>query len=426
MIKTVEDAEKYLGSLPVIRADYSDRLTFVKAVLEALGNPQDAIPAIHIAGTSGKGSTAYYSASLLHEMGYNVGLAVSPHVNTVTERSQVNGLPLEETEYCRYFNAFLALLAEQTFTVSYIEFLTIFTYWLFAHLELDYIVIEVGLGGRLDPTNVLAREDTVRVITDIGFDHMDMLGNTLRDIAREKAGIIHAHNHVITHLQKPDVMKEITLAAQRTHAAVTVVPEATAINAALPPFQQRNFNLALHAVNTRLALDDCFEVSVEAVENSLAINIPGRFEVFTQDQAQIILDVAHNPQKIQALLNGLEKLYPNRRALFIVAFGKNKRATLKESLELLLPISERLIATEFTSDIDAERGAMSPEVVAETALTSGYNHSYVEIAHNPYEALASSIRQAKQSGALIVVTGSFYLIDGIRKALMRRPEKMHK
>lgn len=418
------EVEQYLAALTTIRKDYSNRLAVVKGVLDQLGSPQDKIPAIHIAGTSGKGSTAYYAAELLTRAGYTTGLAVSPHVNSVAERSQVNGGVLPESIYCEYFNRFISILDRHNLSLSYIEFLTIFTYWLFAELKLDYMVIEVGLGGRLDPTNTITRPRTVRVITDIGLDHTEILGDTLAAITGEKAGIIHAGDMVVIHEQPSEVLDVITTVVADVRADLIVVHGDSIQGSVLPAFQQRNWTLARRAVAERLATDGRSDIPQSATEASLALVIPGRFEYFAHSGVSIILDAAHNPQKIRALVMGIKSTYPDKRAIFVVAFGENKRSSVKEGLQLIYPVASSVIATLFTSSTGMERTAITPRDIAEVAKVVGFNGNDVEIMNDPYDAVWRAIYLARQRDLLVVVTGSFYLIDGIRALLARGTEEL--
>ena len=152
---SMRDVIYFLDELITHPPKKHNRLAYVAHILEILGNPQNQIPAIHIAGTSGKGSTAYYATSLLNRAGDTTGTLVSPHIASVAERSLINGQPLPEQEYLHYFQAFTSFYAAHNLHLSYFEFLTIFSFWLFKEMGIDYIIIEVGIGGRLDTTNVI-------------------------------------------------------------------------------------------------------------------------------------------------------------------------------------------------------------------------------------------------------------------------------
>src|SRR5581483_7745687 len=158
-------------------------LDTINAVMELVGNPQDKVKVLHVAGTSGKTSTAYYLASLLKANGASVGLCVSPHLIEVNERVQIDLKPLPERDFCDGLGQFWDLATSTGLKPSYFEMLVAFPYWEFARRGLDYVVMEVGVGGLLDGTNVVHSENKVCIITDIGLDHTKLLGDTIPEIA---------------------------------------------------------------------------------------------------------------------------------------------------------------------------------------------------------------------------------------------------
>ena len=421
-VKSFEEVEHYLSLLPTISQASGDRLAYIKRVLALFGDPQNAIPAIHIAGTSGKGSTAYYASSLLCASGYSVGLLVSPHVISIAERTQIDGELLAEEEYCRYINDFTHALEAHRITLTYLEFMTIFAYWLFARCAVDYMVIEVGIGGRLDMTNVMERADKVAVITDIGLDHTELLGNTIGEIASEKAGIIGDGASIVMYIQADEVMNAVSAASSRSKQveATYVDPSMAnmAISTPLPPYQQRNLRLALEAVNHRLVRDMYPKVTKSSLDTAARCAIPGRFEMIEAEGVMVLLDAAHNPQKIGALTEALHS-FTKKPILYVVAFGENKLSTVSESLALLQGASadRNIIATEF--DVaGTNHGALSAERLKHMAEQAGFSSVVAYV--NPHEALNYSLEWARQSGSLVVVTGSFYLISMLRPRLLSR------
>ena len=274
---SMRDATYFLDELIAHPPEKHNRLVYVAHILETLGSPQNQIPAIHVAGTSGKGSTAYYATSLLNRANYTTGTLVSPHIASVAERSLINGQPLPEQEYLHYFQAFANLYVAHSLHLSYFEFLTIFSFWLFKKIDVDYIIIEVGIGGRLDTTNVIFRSPTVRVITDIGLDHTELLGNTLTEIAQEKAGIIHQSDSVVMNRQTSEIETIIRQHAESQHSQFSIAsPIIDDFLKILPDFQQRNWTLAYRAVEKLLALDKKPPLPKEALKKSVHITIPGR------------------------------------------------------------------------------------------------------------------------------------------------------
>ena len=403
---SMRDATYFLDELIAHPPEKHNRLVYVAHILETLGSPQNQIPAIHIAGTSGKGSTAYYATSLLNRDGYTTGTLVSPHIASVAERSLINGQPLPEQEYLHYFQAFANLYTVHSLHLSYFEFLTIFSFWLFKKIDVDYIIIEVGIGGRLDTTNVIFRSPTVRVITDIGLDHTELLGNTLTEIAQEKAGIIHQSDSVVMNRQASEIETIIRQHTESQHSQFSIAsPIIDDFLKILPDFQQRNWTLAYRAVEKLLALDKKPPLPKEALKKSVHITIPGRLEKRNVDGVNIIFDVAHNPQKIRALIDSLRKIYPEKKPVFVVAFGQNKQLSLAKSLSMIDNLAQLTYATTFSADYGKNHRNVPPEAIRRVMKSA------VEIEYNPDRALTKAIKKAQQLDTYVVVTGSFYLVS---------------
>lgn len=403
---SMRDVTYFLNELIAHPPKKHNRLAYVAHILETLGSPQNQIPAIHIAGTSGKGSTAYYATSLLNQAGYTTGTLVSPHIASVAERSLINGQPLPEQEYLHYFQAFANLYVVHSLHLSYFEFLTIFSFWLFKEMGVDYIIIEVGIGGRLDTTNVIFRSPTVRVITDIGLDHTELLGNTLTEITQEKAGIIHQSDSVVMNRQASEIETIIRQHAEEQHTQFSITsPVTSEFLKILPDFQQRNCTLAYRAVEKRLALDKKPPLPKESLKKSVHITIPGRLEKRNVDGVNIIFDVAHNPQKIRALVDSLRKLYPDKKPIFVVAFGQNKHSSLAESLAIIDNLAQLAYATTFSANYGKNHRNVPPETIQHLMKSSA------KIEQNPATALAKAIKKARQLDTYVVVTGSFYLVS---------------
>jgi len=403
---SMRDVTYFLNELIAYPPEKHDRLAYVAHILETLGSPQNQIPAIHIAGTSGKGSTAYYATSLLNRAGYTTGTLVSPHIASVAERSLINGQTLPEQEYLHYFQAFANLCVAHNLHLSYFEFLTIFSFWLFKEMGVDYIIIEVGIGGRLDTTNVIFRSPTVRVITDIGLDHTELLGNTLTEIAQEKAGIIHQSDSVVMNRQASEIEMIVRQHAESQFSQFSIAsPIIDDFLKILPDFQQRNWALAYRAVEKRLALDKKPPLSKEVLEKSVHIAIPGRLEKRIIDGVNIIFDVAHNPQKIRALIDSLRKLYPDKKPIFVVAFGQNKQSSMAESIAIIDGLAQLAYATTFSANYGKNHRNVPPETIQHLMKSSA------KIEQNPATALAKAIKKARQLDTYVVVTGSFYLVS---------------
>ena len=403
---SMRDVTYFLDELITHPPEKHNRLTYVAHILETLGSPQNQIPAIHIAGTSGKGSTAYYATSLLNQAGYTTGTLVSPHIASVAERSLINGQTLPEQEYLHYFQAFANLCVAHNLHLSYFEFLTIFSFWLFKKIDVNYIIIEAGIGGRLDTTNVISRSPTVRVITDIGLDHTELLGNTLTEIAQEKAGIIHQSDSVVMNRQASEIEMVVRQHTESQFSQFSIAsPIIDDFLKILPDFQQRNWTLAYRAVEKRLALDKKPPLPKEVLKKSIHITIPGRLEKRIIDGVNIIFDVAHNHQKIRALIDSLRKLYPDKKPIFVVAFGQNKHSSMAESLAIIDNLAQLAYATTFSANYGKNHRNMPPEIIHHVMKSA------VEVEYNTDKALAKAIKKARQLDTYVVVAGSFYLVS---------------
>ena len=181
-IRTIKDAEKALFPYIPLVAQLTGKdttLERVKPLASLAGHPENQLKVIHIAGTSGKTSTAYYMAALLRAAGKNVGLTVSPHIDSITERVQINGRPLPDEQFCSELEQFLKIVKTAPQAPSFFELLYVFSLWVFARAKVDYAVVETGMGGLFDATNIVTRPDKICIITDIGLDHTHILGDTV-------------------------------------------------------------------------------------------------------------------------------------------------------------------------------------------------------------------------------------------------------
>ena len=274
------------------------------------------------------------------------------------------------------------------------------------------MVVEVGIGGRLDATNVTSQADKVAVINDIGLDHTDMLGDTLPEIAQEKAGIIRAGGSVMMHSQAPEVMQVIRRVASDKEAEFIEVGEGLVTSAPLPSYQVRNGSLALAAVNHRLAIDNRPAVTTTIIDRAFGHVVPGRFERVEVNGVPTLLDGAHNPQKIQALAEAYRLAYPETPCIIVAAFGKNKADSVDQSFTVLRTLSEDLIVTEFTVEGAGTKGSLDCTMLSGVAQEAGFGDVITE--NNPHAALAQATEWARARGGMVIVTGSFYLVSMLR------------
>lgn len=442
-------ARRYLepfAHLPGLAASPQFALQRAQALVGYLGNPQDALPVIHLAGTSGKGSTATILAALLQAHGLHVGLGLSPHVRHFLERIQIDGAPVDEAEFCRVLGEMVPIItrmqASEWGAPTFFEITIALSYRLFAQMGVDVVVMETGLGGRYDATNTVSSADKIALFTHIGYDHLEILGNTLTKIAMQKAGIIQPHNRVLTITQPLDAQAVLAAESAAQDAQLSIFDPATALHTIDVQSEHVTFDLTLpnqtplyglqlaltgahQAENAGLALAAAqlflsgigHSLDENALRHALAhITLPGRMEQRIWQGTQLILDGAHNPQKIHALCTALESLYPNQPFVFVVAFkqGKDHAAILAQ----LLPLAVHIILTHFENyDQGMPLAAADPHALVE--LIPDRERVKVTVAPDVAEALAIAVRvaHAAATSVPIVVTGSLYLLAQVYEVI---------
>ncbi len=402
----------------------------MESLLQRLGSPHKTLRIVHIAGTKGKGSTAAMAASILQATGYKTGQYLSPYVYDVRERIQINAVPIPPQDFARWvthIKPHIDALEETDFgPTTEFELKTAVGLCWFAEQQVDYAVLEVGLGGRLDATNVVPRP-LVTAITSIGFDHMELLGYTLPEIAREKAGIIkpcvpcvtgvplgtEAHD-VIAQVCRDNRVSLLPPARVQAHADGTVsftTPRRTVSHARLRlrgAFQQANAAVALGALDA-IEQAEGLLVSDDAVRVGLSCAyLPGRLETIS-DRPAIVVDGAHNEMASEALADALRAEFgaDSRRVILVIGLKRNHDPrSFLASLASLRPAL--LLATEPSFQ---PRPASE---VAEAARACGIGP--VRIVPTAADAARAALAFA-QPDDLICVTGSFYTVGDIPPAL---------
>lgn len=409
-IKNLAEANKVLLSYankdPKIGKNFT--LERVLPLMKAAGSPQDRLKVVHIAGTSGKTSTAYFMAGLLKTAGSKVGTTVSPHIDSVTERIQVNGAPLSEEVFCRELSDFIEIVEHAGQHPSYFELLYAFSLWVFDRQNVDYAVLETGVGGRYDATNVTSRPDKVCIITDIGFDHTHLLGNTLAKIASQKIGIVHAHNVVFMYEQPQEVMDVVYEATKECQATVNIITEQTQPDAeSIPDYQKRNWQLAYRAYQYLEKRDDLPRLTRQALRQTKHITVPGRMDTRQIKGKTVIMDGAHNQQKMVAFIESFRKLYPGIKPAVMVSLKHNKDH--EDIAPLLVPFANRVIVTAFSTTQDSTIKSMDSEVLGAALREAGAkNLQIIPDQHAALEALLDAPER------VCVITGSFYLLSRVR------------
>ena len=402
-----------------VRKTATNKLERMHHLLAFLGNPQEAFKVIHVAGTSGKTSTATYCSQLLKAAGCNVGLTVSPHTIEMNERVQINGVPLPEAEFCSEFEQYIGQIERSTIKPTYFELLLGFALWEFARKRVEYAVVEVGIGGLWDTTNVLTRADKVCVITDIGLDHTDILGTTLPEIAAQKAGIIHGRNVAFMHDQGREVTGQILERARLKQADVHLLTDHdTQAPADLPLFQQRNFSLALAAINYTLDRDGHAPLSPKQRLSASRYHMPGRMETFTYSGKTIIIDGAHNGQKLGALLGSVASQYPDTRYALLLGFidGHDAITRAHDCLQAAAKHSiSTIIVTQFGGPQDAPHVSMPVGDIIQIGRELGMRAIVAEVLA---EAAFEKLLSAKEP--IVIASGSFYLLNHIRPLVLAK------
>jgi len=383
----------------------------IRAVLEALGNPERAFRVVHVAGTNGKGSTcAMIEAGLRAEKGAaNVptGLFTSPHLIEPTERIQIDGIPVSPADFERAFNIVheTAEKLDLDCHPTYFETVTAMAFWLFREMRVHTAVIEVGLGGRLDSTNVV--QPILTVITPIDFDHEAYLGHTIEAIAGEKAGILKPGVPAVFARQRPEALAVLLARAEQLQVPVTRAESFEIRDLHIDARGSRFSGLVCplagehqvdNAVTAALALR-VLGVSPDGIKDA---RWPGRIE-HVSPNPDIILDGAHNPAGARALARYLERFYGTRRIWLI--YGAMRDKAIEEVAGVLFPLASELILTA----PDTSR-ALRPEALAEFA---GRGHTEPTV-----EAAIDYARQHASDEDVIVITGSLFIVGEARRLFL--------
>jgi dihydrofolate synthase/folylpolyglutamate synthase len=388
----------------------------IRAVLEALGQPQDRVRIVHVAGTNGKGSTCAMIESALRASGLRTGLFTSPHLSEPTERIRVGGRPVSSAEFAAAFDRVHAvvedLLAAGTIDLhtTYFETVTAMALLHFAK-TVEIVVLEVGLGGRLDATNVVHPE--LAVITPIDFDHEQFLGTSIESIAGEKAGILKAGVPAVFARQRPEAGAVLDRRAAELGIQVTTPPPATEVELHARGSRFRTGGLRIdcplageHQVEnavTAVAALQALNVPAESIERGIAAaRWPGRLELIS-DRPEIVADGAHNPAGARALAAYIDRFYAGRRVRLI--FGAMRDKAIDEIAGILFPSADELILTA-----PRQARALSPD-----ALRDAIDHPNVRVAPTVADALAM-VRDAGPEDA-IFVTGSLFLVAEARDTI---------
>lgn len=427
--------KELLNLIPKIRfsAELNLRLERIKLLLDFLGNPQEELTTIHVGGTSGKGSTSTMISAVFSSAGYHVGLHTSPHLQVLNERHQINNRYVPTSKLVRYWQeiapAIKAVGNQSPFGLpSYFEAQLALSLHTFAQENVDLAIIEVGLGGTLDATNIV--EADVAVITNVGLDHTEILGNSEVQIAKDKAGIIKIGQRVVSGCKQPEVRQVIQDRCQLQNSDLWEIeedfwsePEANSNSKwslVGPGYRYNHMKLGLqgqHQVNNAtvaiaavMRLSQC-PVTEQAIINGIKnSHLPGRVEII-QKSPLVILDGAHNHDKIQASARIVsEKKATNERQKIWTIIGVKQNKALSDMLPSVIALSDHITATEF-SDTGLWNSIPAAHLASEIHVLQP--DLPLTINDDALEALQSVLSKAKTSD-LVWITGSLYLAGEIR------------
>lgn len=375
------------------RAEF--RLARMHEIVAVLDDPLSATPIVHVAGTSGKGSTATAIASILTAAGYRTGLHTSPYLQSATEKLQIDHELIAGDTFATLAENTIDRLEGAGFQPSYGQLWMAMVLSWFEEEAVDVAVIEVGAGGRFDLSNVV--HPLVSVITEIGFDHMDTLGSTIEEIAWHKAGIIEPFTPVVAAVSDRIALQVIAGEASQQNADLhRIIPTAG-------DFRRTNESTARLAVEL---LD--FDIDLDDIADGLAHDrLPGRTEVMQQEPL-VILDGAHNPQKIEALCVWYAREHPHTHPVVVAGLLESKDA--RGMLHALSGIASTLILTEPRI---AEKEPAAAGYLAEIAGELAFSGP-VHVESDPNAAVAVALELARRTSEPLLVTGSLYLVGNVR------------
>lgn len=415
-----EEALRFIHGRPRMRKEPT--LKRMTKFLAELGNPQETIKAVHVAGTNGKGSTIAFLERMIQDTGHTVGTFTSPFLTRFNERISVNGQPINDQEIVDLVEIIKPIVEkmDQAQHGGPLEFeiVTAMMFIYFKKHPVDIVLIEVGIGGKFDSTNVFT--PIISVITNVGFDHMEILGDTLPKIAAQKAGIIKKRVPVITGAKSNDVLKVLKSRSKRESAALKIIGQDFKID------EENNFkneqtiisnlssgllgvyqidNLAV-SIETMIMLSQILNwtINFEQLKKSIRLTSwAGRMEIVGQ-KPEIILDGAHNLPGIEALIQSVTRYWPNQKVYVLAAILEDK--LFNQMLEKLVqPANVNVFLTNFS-------GPGKRQAVKKVELTSELKKS-VQYEENWQDAL-QKIRQEAKEDDVIVVTGSLYFISEVR------------
>lgn len=394
-------------------------LVRVTELCNLLGNPQNKLKFIHVAGTNGKGSTCAMLSRILCAQGYRTGLFVSPYVDRFNERIQFNNEPIADDELAEIITDLKPVVESMENAPTEFEVITAAAFLYYVRKQCDYVVLEVGLGGELDSTNII-KTPLLSIITAIDYDHMHILGNSIEEIAYAKAGIVKDNGTVLFYGEHPDALPVIETACKKHQASLHIVDRSTLREGAydlhgqsfdyrdyrnlklglLGKYQMRNAATVIDAVE--LLREKGVEISDEALRTGLRETVwPARFELL-REEPPLFVDGGHNPHGVRGTVETYQRLFPDQKAKIIMGMMRDK--DVLQSIELLLPI-----AKEFYTVTPNNDRAMPSEELAELIRTCGATAT-------SFSSVADAIETAARGSDPSLAVGSLYMAGEVHEA----------
>jgi len=441
-IKNFNDAKNYLFNyIPPWKAKKSAYkagigLKRAKYFYNLLGNPQEKFKSIHVAGTSGKGSTITIISNILGSLGFKVGSTISPHLVDIRERIQINNKKISIDKFVKYLNEIIPTIERiEKYTYglpTFFEVLIGLAFYTFAKEKVDYAVIETGMGGIFDATNTIMNKDKLVILTNIGLDHTEFLGKNIKEITKQKAPIIQKNNKVICAWNKKQVREIVKNYTNRKNAKVYFIRKGYDYNKIktnenyssfdfnFDDFSLKNIKLSLIGIhqisNASLALAalkilserDEWQMDKAKIKTILSkLHFKARFEIRKIHNKTLIIDGAHNPQKMKSLILTLKNIYPKHKYDFLIAFKKGK--DYKKMLKQITKIAEKIYLSDFY--ITGQDLTHASENVDNLA------YELQKLHFTNYEKIRNTdkiIRKVlKRIEDILVITGSLYFIGSI-------------
>ncbi|MBI2049356.1 bifunctional folylpolyglutamate synthase/dihydrofolate synthase [Candidatus Roizmanbacteria bacterium] len=487
MIGTYDEAldflEGFIGKI-IFRVDPKtikehDPLQRMRVLLDLLDNPQNKFKSVLIGGTSGKGSTAYLISHILKIAGYKTGLTISPHLQRVNERLQINGRQIPNEKFTDMVSSLVQTIElmkkMKVGEPSYFEILIAMAFLYFVQEKVDIAVVEVGMGGEYDATNTL--NPLIAVLTNVTLDHTNILGKTVQKIAKTKAGIIKSSSHPLNASSKPngntrlanenrsvstaallsnhdyeEIVKSSSRGEARSSIVITGVKQSSVIKivesrckevgaklyrlgkdfrltkfevSLLGDYQKENASLAIETVLQLRKFG--FKVSENEIGQALKTAFfPGRFEVVRlallahhKISSTLILDGAHNPTKMRAFLISLKKLFPKEKKIFVVGFKNDKE--VRGMFKQIVKVADYIVATEFRAKTDMNVSASAEAESIRYEVLSMKYRGKIFVERDSKKALKKALSLAAieqlSNRTMVIVTGSLYLVGEIRSML---------